>query len=109
MQIQNPQPLIHLFSGLIGYVGDFVLIDKAYYLPKPNSRFEDEALIALDFFGLTKREVINTGSRDNITLRNPVILDTVPYLQSDYDEPFPDFPIFDGVACFRGHFDHVRN
>lgn len=34
MQRQIPSPNLNLFSGLVGFVHDFVLVDKAYYLPQ---------------------------------------------------------------------------
>lgn len=78
-------------------------MDKAYYLPKPISRFDDHALIYLNFFDLKSRKLENLGSGSDLELRNPVILDTIPYVQSQYGEEFPPLPVFDGVACNDDH------
>jgi hypothetical protein len=103
MQKQLPGNELNMFTGLVGYAGKFVLIDKAYYLPQISRRFEDEALINVSFINAFTRQIKNEALGPDVVFKNPTKLDTVPYALSEYLQPFPPKPQFDGVACDDDH------
>lgn len=84
MQRQLPGNELNMFTGLVGYAGKFIMIDKAYYLPQQNRRFEDESIINVSFINAFSRRVENKGSGPDVVFKNPTKLDTIPYALSEY-------------------------